>query len=256
MNEKTVGIIGGMGPEATIDLMARIVKATPAADDIDHIHMVVDNDPKVPSRIKALIEKTGESPLPHLQQMARKLAGWGVDFLAIPCNTAHYYHKEIQGIVNIPVLNMIDLSFETITAQNPKLRSIGLLASTAVLNLQLYKRRFADNGVETLSPAAKLQEEVMAAIHKIKTSNYGEEVVNALQAAADYLTDAGAEVLLLACTELSIIGHRIETQVRCYDAAQVLAEAIVRDAKRDALPQTPGAHGKLQGTALNRTSAE
>ncbi|MCF8039781.1 MAG: aspartate racemase, partial [Desulfohalobiaceae bacterium] len=69
MKEKIVGIIGGMGPEATVDLMSRVLKATPAADDIDHIRLVVDNNPKVPSRIKALLENTGESPAPCLQDM-------------------------------------------------------------------------------------------------------------------------------------------------------------------------------------------
>jgi aspartate racemase len=233
MNEKIVGILGGMGPEATVDLMARVIKATPANDDIDHIRLVVDNNPKVPSRIKALIEKSGESPLPCLQKMALKLAGWGVDFLAMPCNTAHFYHKEIQRVVNIPVLNMIDLCCEAIIAQNPGLKTVGILASTAVLNLGLYEKRFAENGVELLRPSDDLQEGVMAAIRKIKTGRYGEEVMNALQAAVDYLTEKGVEVLLLACTELSIIGDKIDIPVQRYDSSQVLAEAIVKNAKGD-----------------------
>lgn len=75
--EKIVGILGGMGPESTVDLMNRVIKATTAKDDIDHIRMLVDNNPKVPSRIRALIEKTGESPLGCLQDMARRLEKWG-----------------------------------------------------------------------------------------------------------------------------------------------------------------------------------
>ena len=231
MNEKTAGIIGGMGPEATIDLMARIVKATPALDDIDHIHVVVDNDPKVPSRIKALIERNGESPLPHLQQMARKLAGWGVDFLAMPCNTAHYYYEGIRGAVNIPVLNMIDLTCERMVAENPGLKTVGILASTAVLNLGLYEARFARDGVTLCRPADDRQAKIMAAIRKIKTGDHGEEVTGALQAGADSLVDNGAMVLLVACTELSILTDRIVTPVRCYDSAQILAEAIVSYAR-------------------------
>ena len=232
MKEKTVGIIGGMGPEATIDLMARVIKATPAIDDIDHIHLVVDNNPKVPSRIKALIEKTGESPLPCLQEMALKLANWGVDLLAIPCNTAHYYYKDIQKVVNIPLLNMIELSHGVITTQNPELKAVGILASTAVLDLRLYEKRFAESDVKVLRPPDALQDGIMAAIRKIKTSSYGKEVVSALQAAVDYLIANGVGALLLACTELSIIGHKIKTPVKCYDSAQILAEAIVKDAKR------------------------
>jgi aspartate racemase len=128
MEEKIVGIIGGMGPEATVDLMKRVIRATPAADDIDHIRMVVDNNPKVPSRIKALVERTGESPVPCMAEMARRLTAWGVDFLAIPCNTAHYYYDQVRAAVTIPVLNMVDRTTARVIDENPKIRRVGLLA--------------------------------------------------------------------------------------------------------------------------------
>ena len=228
MREKIVGILGGMGPEATIDLMTRVLRATPALDDMDHIRLVVDNNPKVPSRIKALIEKTGESPLPCLQEMARKLADWGVDVLAMPCNTAHTYHSDIQKTVSIPVLDMIGLSVAAIIAGQPGLKTVGLLASTAVINLGLYRNRFSDQGVALITPAGGLQEGIMAAIRKIKTGRYGKEERAALQAAATDLVARGAEALLVACTELSIIAGEIDVPVPCYDSAQVLAEAIVK----------------------------
>jgi aspartate racemase len=240
MKEKTVGIIGGMGPEATIDLMARVLKATPAIDDIDHIRLVVDNNPKVPSRIKALIEKTGENPLACLQEMARKLSAWGVDLIAIPCNTAHFYHSDIQRVVGIPILNMIELTFAAMTTEHPGLKTVGILASTAVLNLGLYKKRFAQSDIQVLEPSKAFQDGIMAAIRKIKTSRYGKEVVSALQAAADDLTANGADALLLACTELSIIGQQIQTAVPCYDSAQILAEAIVKKAKGALAQQAAG----------------
>jgi aspartate racemase len=231
MREKIVGIIGGMGPEATVDLMARIIKATPARDDVDHIRMLVDNNPKVPSRIKALIDGDGESPIPCLQQMARRLADWGVDFLAMPCNTAHYYHQDIQACVAIPVLDMIDLAARAVIVQTPGLKTVGLLASTAVVNLKLYEKRFAASGVALVPPAEHFQTGVMQAIQRIKTSSYGSEVVGAVQAAADHLAGLGAEVLLVACTELSIIGREISAAVKMFDSSQILAEAIVKEAR-------------------------
>jgi aspartate racemase len=230
MGEKIVGIIGGMGPEATVDLMARIIKSTPALDDVDHIRMLVDNNPKVPSRIKALLEGGGESPLPCLQEMARGLAAWGVDFLAMPCNTAHYYLRDIQQSVSIPVLDMVDLAVRTVTVRTPGLKTVGLLASTAVLNLKLYEKRFAESGIALVPPADLFQQGVMGAIKRIKTSRYGPEVVEAAQAAADHLVARGAEALLIACTELSIIGHEIRAPVKVFDSAQILAEAIVQEA--------------------------
>ncbi len=231
MREKIVGIIGGMGPEATVDLMARVIKATPAKDDVDHIRMLVDNNPKVPSRIKALIEGGGESPVPCLQEMARRLAAWGADFLAMPCNTAHYYLRDLQESLAIPVLDMIGLAVRAVIVQTPGLKTVGLLASTAVLNLKLYEKRFAESGVALVPPADQFQTGVMHAIKKIKTSSYGSEVVGAVQAAADNLVGRGARALLVACTELSIIGHEIRAAVKVFDSAQILAEAIVQEAR-------------------------
>ena len=107
--QKVVGIIGGMGPGATIDLMKRIICLTPALDDIDHIRCIVDNNPKVPSRIKAIIEGNGEDPGPCMADMGKCLESFGADFLVIACNTAHYYYDVIQNAVNIPVINLIDI---------------------------------------------------------------------------------------------------------------------------------------------------
>ncbi|NLW81563.1 MAG: aspartate/glutamate racemase family protein [Desulfovibrionales bacterium] len=229
--EKIVGILGGMGPESTVDLMNRVIKATTAKDDIDHIRMLVDNNPKVPSRIRALIEKTGESPLGCLQDMARRLEKWGVDFLAIPCNTAHYYHQGVQQAVSIPLLDMIGLSVNAITSEVPDLKTVGLLASSAVFDLGLYNERFADAGVRLMDMEPGEQGVVMSAIRKIKTSSYGPEVVEAIQNVVDNLARRGAQVILVACTELSIIGGQITPATRMFDAAQILAEAIVREAK-------------------------
>lgn len=229
--QKTAGILGGMGPEATVDLMHRVIKATPAIDDCDHVHLVVDNNPQVPSRIKALIEKTGQDPLPCLQDMARKLETWGVDFLAMPCNTAHYYHAQIQSVVGIPLLDMIEVSVANILSLSPKVQVIGLLASTAVLNLGLYDRAFGVQSITALHPDTELQNRLMQAIQKIKTGRYGEGEQKALQHAADNLVHKGAGALLIACTELSILAQGLQSAISCRDASQILAEAIVQEAR-------------------------
>jgi aspartate racemase len=163
--------------------------------------------------------------------MARKLAGWGVDFLAMPCNTAHIYHPGVQESVSIPVLDMIELTTERISTENSGLKTVGILASSAVLDLGLYEKRLAEKGVDLISPVAANQELVMAAIRKIKTSNYGREIMDDIQAAADDMVDRGAEALIVACTELSIISTSLQLPDPCYDASQVLAEAIVNFAR-------------------------
>ena len=237
MEGKIVGIIGGMGPEATVDLMQRVIKATPASDDADHLRMLVDNNPKIPSRIKAIIEGTGASPVPCLQEMARGLAAWGADFLAMPCNTAHYYHPDIQAAVAIPVLDMIAITVRKVLAQPPAPARVGLLASTAVIDLGLYDKPFARRNVTLVTPTEAAQARIMAAIKTIKTSRYGREVVDAIQAGADDLLARGAEALLVACTEISIVGGQIQSEVPVYDASQILAEAIVREASRGMPPE-------------------
>lgn len=231
MQEKIVGIIGGMGPEATVDLMNRVIKATPALDDGDHIRMLVDNNPKVPSRIKALLEGKGESPVPCLQDMARRLTAWGVDFLAMPCNTAHYFYRDIRNAVTIPVLDMIDLAVQAVKRRNPELECVGLLASTAVIRLGLYERSFAENNVAVVTPADRFQSNLMQAIKKIKAGAYRNEVMETIQAAADNLLERGPGALLVACTEISIVAGQIHSTVEIFDSAQILAEVIVKEAR-------------------------
>jgi aspartate racemase len=230
MDAKTVGIIGGMGPEATVDLMARVIKATPARDDADHLRLIVDNDPRVPSRIKALLEGTGESPGPYLAAMARRLQAWGADILAMPCNTSHYYHGEIQAAVSVPVLHMIDLTVTAVVREQPVRKQIGILATTAVVRTGLYAAAFDRCGCRVCYPPAASQDRLMAAIRTIKTGRHGQPEVAVLRAAGDDLVAAGAEVLVVACTELSVIARALALGTPVYDASQVLAEAIVRHA--------------------------
>jgi aspartate racemase len=230
MRQKTVGIIGGMGPEATVDLMQRVIQATPANDDQDHLRMLIDNNPKVPSRIKALIDGSGEDPAPVLVQMARDLERWGADFMAMPCNTAHHFHPAVQAAVGVPVLNMIELTAGRIRQETPAVRKVGLLASTAVIRTDLYGESFARRGVEVVHPGDTSQDQVLAAIRAIKAQTFSSASLDALNRAVDDLIAREAEVILIACTELSVIAKKLQLSVATCDSAQVLAEAIVAEA--------------------------
>ncbi|MFB9848347.1 aspartate/glutamate racemase family protein [Oceanisphaera arctica] len=227
MSEQTVGVIGGMGPEATVDLMRRVIAATPAWDDIDHIHMLVDNNPKVPSRIKALIEGTGESPAPFMAKMARGLERAGVDFLVIPCNTAHMYYPEVVAAVSIPVVNILDVTVQHVKRCQPNIRKVGMLASTAVENIRLYHDKFDVEDVETLFPSPEHQDNVMELIKRVKAKTHDADILARYHEAAEDLKSRGAECLVLACTELSVISDKLTTDLPVYDASQLLAEHIV-----------------------------
>ena len=227
--EKTVGIIGGMGPEATVDLMSRLIRLTPALDDADHIRCIVDNNPKVPSRIKALIEGGGESPAPELQEMARRLEAWGADFLAMPCNTSHYYFQDIQDAVSIPVLNLIEITTREVVEQQSGIVTAGILGSTTMILTGLYQHAFAASGANVVYPEACSQERVMAAIKDIKKGRVN-QVASVLAEALSSLQAQGARAVVVACTELSLLPVA-SPPLPLYDAADILAREIIRTCK-------------------------
>src|SRR4051812_31094563 len=166
LGERIVGVIGGMGPQATVDFMHRLVARTPARDDADHLHVLVDNNPKIPSRIAALIEGTGEDPTPVLCDMARGLQAQGADFLVMPCNTAHYYLPAIARSVSIPMLDMVQLAIRKLAAA--KLRRVGVLASPAVRLVGLYKARMEEAGLQTLFPEPQDEQTLLGIIKAVK----------------------------------------------------------------------------------------
>jgi aspartate racemase len=219
-----------MGPEATVDLMRRVIACTPAEDDQDHIRMLVDNNPRVPSRIAAIIDGTGPSPAPALIDMARGLERQGADFLVMPCNTAHHYHAEIAAAVGIPFLNLMELVAAHIAREQPGLRRVGLLASTALQHIHLYEPWFAAVDVEVLYPEPAVQSKLMALIRAVKAGRSDAAGTAAFNQAAQSLSDAGAQCLLIACTELSVIADQLHVYLPVHDAADVLARAVVERA--------------------------
>jgi aspartate racemase len=218
---RVVGIIGGMGPEATVDLMRRILAKTPASDDQDHVHLIVESNPKIPSRIAHLIEGTGTDPTPELIRIAVNLQRAGADALAIPCNTAHAYAHSIRRAVSIPLLDMVELSVEQI-ASSRRVARVGLLASSAVIATELYAKAFTGRGIVVVLP--ERQEEVMALIKAVKRGDTGLQVQAALGGLALDLANR-ADTLLIGCSELSVISAGIT--VPYVDSLDVQAQAIV-----------------------------
>lgn len=225
--QPVVGVIGGMGPDATVDLMRRVLVATPASDDADHIRMIVDNNGKVPSRFKALVEGGGEDPTPVLVAMARGLVGAGADFLVIPCNTAHHYRPAIAAAVDVPVADMIGLSIvriRSVLGANP---TIGLLASPAVRITGLFEKRCREGGIEVLWPDAEADKAVVAVIKAVKAGGASKAQMTAYRAVAQGLADRGAGLLIIACTELSVAGGLDGLGAPALDTLDVLVDDIL-----------------------------
>lgn len=214
-----------MGPEATVLFMSRVIKLTPAQDDRDHVPLIVDDNTQVPSRIKALIEKTGEDPAPVLAEMARRLEAAGAEALAMPCNTAHHFAPAIVGAVDIPFLNMVDLAAERVAPLAQTNRHVGLLASPAVRLIGLFDRAFAERGISLLYPDN--DDRLLAAIRAIKVDSTDASAVQTLREAAIELTGEGADVLVIACSEFSIIADTVESSTTVVDTIDVLAQAAI-----------------------------
>src|SRR5512141_150186 len=132
MREKVIGVLGGMGPEATIEFFARLVRRTDAPVEQDHLRILIDNNPKVPPRMPA-IAGDGKSCLPELVRSARALERAGADFIVIPCVTVHYFHAALQKRVGLPVLSIIDETVARAVARCPRLQKAGLLATIGTL---------------------------------------------------------------------------------------------------------------------------
>lgn len=223
--KRRIGILGGMGPEATILLMQRIVDLTPAGDDRDHVPLIVDNNTQVPSRIEAIIEKTGQDPGLVLAGMAKSLEGIGAQALAMPCNTAHHYAPAIENAVRIPFLNMVTLSVDRVACRRLSNRRVGILASPAVKMSGIFDQSFFAHDIQTIYPQD--QDRMLATVRAIKTDSSDIGPRQTIAHASNELAQAGADILLVACSELSIIAGAIPDKFSFIDTIDVLAESVV-----------------------------
>ncbi|MEL7105094.1 MAG: amino acid racemase [Pseudomonadota bacterium] len=223
---KPIGVLGGMGPEATVLLQQKLIAATPAQDDADHIPLLIDMNPQVPSRIAHLIEGTGEDPGPTLTAMAQRLETAGAGALAMPCNTAHSYASAIVGAVAIPLLNMIDLAADHALATLGKGGRVGLLASPAVRRTQLFETALQARGLTPLWPQADAP--LLTAIRAIKAQGPCQQARDILSSASEDLLANGAGLQFVACSEFSMIARSTAPGARVVDTLDLLVTAMVQ----------------------------
>lgn len=198
----TVGILGGMGPDATIECYKSIIEQTPARRDQEHLHVIIDSNPQIPDRTEAILYG-GYSPVPLLQESARRLEGAGADFVIIPCNTAHYFIEEVRAVVGIPVLNMVGATMEQI----PDGSVAGLLATTGTVKTRIYEI-YAGDRVEIITPPEGGQETVMGVIYGergIKAGYRDTALTDKLVDVAEDLRHRGADAIIAGCTEIRLV---------------------------------------------------
>ncbi len=229
---RIVGILGGMGPAATADLFARIVRATPAQADQEHLHILVESNPAVPDRTAAILAG-GPDPLPLLQAGIRKLAAQGAELIAIPCNAAHHYLPRLLSVVSCPVLDMIDETAQAIRKSHGAAVTVGVLATSGTLACGLYQKALTATGLQCLTPEKSDIELLMQIIYGpagIKAIGPSPDSRSRLQRMCQDLAVRGAEVFLLGCTELPLVLQDGDVPWPLTASNQVLAEAVVREA--------------------------
>jgi len=220
---KPVGILGGMGPQATILLMQKVLDAVPAQDDADHVPLIVHQNPQVPSRIKALIEGNGRDPMPVLMSMAQDLERAGAQALAMPCNTAHHYALAVANATSLPFLNMIELTARHLAETGAG--TVGMLASPATRKVGVFDAIFE---AHELTPLWTNDEgELLAIIQAVKAGAGLETLAARLRRIAAHMAESGADHLLIACTELSLISESLPDAVPFTDSLDCLVEAII-----------------------------
>lgn len=216
---RTIGVIGGMGPAATADFLARLVALADAASDADHPRVLVDSNPNVPDR-NAAARGEGPSPGPVLAAMAEGLVAQGADLLAMPCNAAHGWAGAITAG---PFVSMIDAAVAEAMAHAP--RRIGVLAVGATLALDLYGKA---SQVPVLAGDLAV---VQPAVTAIKAGDRSAVTRAALAGAAERLVVDGAEVIIAACTEVPLVLGADDVPVPLVDSTAALARATLAAAR-------------------------
>lgn len=224
--KKTIGVIGGMGPLATVNFFEKLVKMTKVENDQDHPHILINNDPSVPDRTAAIVEG-GASPVPVLVRSGQTLEKAGASFLGMPCVTAHNFWQDVQDSLAIPLIHMIR---ET-AAKNPQYdeeNPVGLLATSGTLKAQIFEKVFPSRSV--LRPDDEVQKnKVMRAIYSVKGGDIAMGK-NLIIEAAQILLDRGAKAIIAGCTEIPLILQSEDIPVPLIDPVTVLAEVCLERA--------------------------
>jgi aspartate racemase len=234
-----VGVVGGVGPAATVDFLDKIVRHTPASRDQDHIKLLVEQNPQIPDRTENLISE-GVDPTVSLYATCQKLEDGGADIIAIPCNTAHAFVDRIQPYLGIPIVNMLTVTVRYLRESFPVLRDIGVLATSGTISSGVYQKALESQGLHQVAPRAALQARVMDAIYGkngVKAGFTTGQCQEDITAAVDGLIAEGVEVIILGCTELPILlpaGEFVSRnggRVQLVDPTEVLARRCVAYAK-------------------------
>jgi len=199
-----VGVIGGVGPLATVYFMDKVVRLTRAERDQDHVDMVVMQHASIPDRTEYILGRSTDDPGPVMADDARTLERVGVSFIVIPCNTAHHFTAEVVEATTVPVLSIVDETIAEVVDRRPDTRTVGLLATTGTLSAGVYQRAARARGLVSVEPTEDEQAVVMRVIYEQVKAGRPVDLP-ALRGVVDALVERGAQTIVLGCTELSVV---------------------------------------------------
>ncbi len=221
---KKLGIIGGLGPMATAYFLELLVEMTKADTDQKHIEMIIYNSPNIPDRTAYILGRQNESPLPYFVSIAKKLISENAEVLAIPCMTAHYFHKALEEEIGALVVNAISETAKYLKERG--YRKVGIMATDGTIKTGVFSQELEKWEIQSVVPEEKEQKMVMELIYDGVKS--GKEIsMEAFETISESLFDKGAEVVLLGCTELSIIKKNNSLKAGYLDVLEVLAKTCV-----------------------------
>ncbi len=226
---KTIGILGGMGPEASLHMYDLIIKRTEIQTDQDHIHVIINSFPQVPPRTDAIL-KTGPSPITFLVVGVQSLKRAGADFIAIPCITAHYFILEVKQQVEFEFLSLLDESLYWAQNNVSELKTAGLIASTGTLISKLFHSTYAPAGIDIISPSVAEQDRVMNTIfgkQGIKAGFIAENNKEAIVKIAQALIQRGAEAIIAGCTEVPLVLKDEDIPIPLIEPMRITADACI-----------------------------
>ncbi len=235
--QRIAGVLGGMGPDATVDFLAKVVAATEAASDQDHIHQIIDHNPKVPNR-HAAIAGVGPDPSPELTAMARRLEAAGADFLVMVCNTAHAYAAEIRASVTIPFVSIVDVVMDEL--HGLPVKYVGVMAAEGCLRAGLYQQALAGAGLEAVLWSEAELARFMELVYRIKAGDRGSDIGAGMGRLAADLVFRGAEILIAGCTEVPLFLSDRDTAVPLLSSTDLLVRRTITLARNQpAAENTP-----------------
>jgi len=226
---KVVGVIGGMGPLATEAFYGELVRATAAASDQEHLHIIIDADATIPSR-SDFICGSGPDPRPQIIAAGQRLRIAGCELLAMPCNAAHAFASEVEAAVGIPLVDWIDTAVEAVSSLHAT--KVGVLGADATRRVGRYRLALGARDMLAVEPKDDEEAEIMSVIRDVKAGRHDSRTAARLIAVGQCLVERGAQALILGCTELPLAVASTDERwpVPTIDPARAVAREIVRRA--------------------------